>query len=108
MAVAEAICFCEDAIGCPQPNQVSTLQHIGELRVLLPQCRSCFSLFLGGLPPDLTRVLQSHDGHDGTTFLGNRGCWSRNKGLLEKSSGVETSCRYDMISHRITLQWTSF
>eukprot|EP00435_Cladocopium_sp_Y103_P054726 s32_g17.t3 len=29
-----AICFCEDAIGCPQPNQVSTLQHIGELRVL--------------------------------------------------------------------------
>ena len=31
---SKAICFCEDAIGCPQPNQASTLQHIGELRVL--------------------------------------------------------------------------
>ena len=39
----EAICFCEDAIGCPQPNQVSTLQHIGELRVLSLHALGTFS-----------------------------------------------------------------
>ncbi|CAK9047239.1 unnamed protein product [Durusdinium trenchii] len=29
-----AVCFCEDSLGCPQVHQQTTLQHVGELRVL--------------------------------------------------------------------------